>query len=617
MANPGELAEDEAQPGGILARLQQPIITHARWPWVVALAALLLTLPSVGSGLSFDDYHAKIFFLRPDSPARLMPSALDLFSFFRSPDQLAQLRDMGAPWWTSGHIRAGFWRPLASATHCLDYALWPHSPSLMHLHSVLWYAATAAMVAVLYRRLMGPTVAAGLAALLYAIDDTHGNVAGFVCNRSDLPALLCGALCLLAHHRWRREGRWPWAVAAPISLLLSLLFKEAGIATCAYLAAYELSLRKDPWPQRLLALAPYAAVVLAWRLVWSGLGYGIVGVPLYVDPLTEPLRFAREFIERAPLLLLAQWTFAPCEVSSALARGLPAVWWAAVACLTVIAFILAPLLRQDRTARFWATGMLLSVLPACAAFPMDRMLVWIGIGTMALAAQFLVRVGDAIRGPADDAFRRSPARVLGWLLVAAHLIIAPLIMPIRAAWFMGPPGLLDQLRPAEPMDPSITGQTLIVVNPPEALVLMESVLKWSADGQPLPRRLRALTSSRLQPVEVQRLDEQTLTLRPKAGFLNGLADPLVRGPDRPLAVGQRIELSGMTVEITQLGPDQRPTEALFRFHVPLEDKSLRWLQWRDGRFETFIPPPVGRKVRLPGGRFGLHGFRAQGRQAQE
>ena len=32
---------------------------------------------------------------------------------------------------------------------------------------------------------------------------------------------------------------------------------------------------------------------------------------------------------------------------------------------------------------------------------------------------------------------------------------------------------------------------------------------------------------------------------------------------------------------------------VFRFDVPLENKSLRWLQWRDGRFETFVPPPIG------------------------
>ena len=87
-----------------------------------------------------------------------------------------------------------------------------------------------------------------------------------------------------------------------------------------------------------------------------------------------------------------------------------------------------------------------------------------------------------------------------------------------------------------------------------------------------------------------------------------MADALVRGPDQPLTRGQQIELDGMTVKITEIGAEQRPTEAVFRFDVPLEDGSLRWLQWRDGRYEPFIPPPVGQSVTLPGGKLGLHGF---------
>ena len=243
---------------------------------------------------------------------------------------------MGGPWWTSGDIRAAFWRPLSSATHWLDYTLWPYTPSLMHLHSVLWYVAAVVMIAALYRRMMGLTVAAGLAALLYAIDHTHGNVVGFLCNRNDLPALVFGAMCLLAHDRWRRERRLAWAIVAPVCLLTSLLFKEAGIATCAYLAGYELLLRDDRWSKRLSALVPCALTVLGWRVVWSGLGYGIRHIPLYVDPVTDPIQFIHAVIERAPLLLMAEWTFAPCEVTSAVARGVPAVWWAAVACLAVI-----------------------------------------------------------------------------------------------------------------------------------------------------------------------------------------------------------------------------------------------------------------------------------------
>ncbi|GMU22610.1 MAG: hypothetical protein AMXMBFR13_26950 [Phycisphaerae bacterium] len=78
-----------------------------------------------------------------------------------------------------------------------------------------------------------------LAHPLYAVEDTHGPVVGFLANRSDLPALVFGVFTLLAHDRWRRAGWRAGAFIAPAMLLVSLLFKEAGIATCGYIAAYE------------------------------------------------------------------------------------------------------------------------------------------------------------------------------------------------------------------------------------------------------------------------------------------------------------------------------------------------------------------------------------------
>ena len=91
MVSREDLASNQPARVSFLARLGRPVMAHPRWPWIVALVAFLLTIPSLGSGLSFDDYHAKIFFLRPDSPIRLMTSPLDLFSFFRDPQQLTRI----------------------------------------------------------------------------------------------------------------------------------------------------------------------------------------------------------------------------------------------------------------------------------------------------------------------------------------------------------------------------------------------------------------------------------------------------------------------------------------------------------------------------------------------
>lgn len=60
----------------------------------------------------------------------------------------------------------------------------------------------------------------------------------------------------------------------------------------------------------------------------------------------------------------------------------------------------------------------------------------------------------------------------------------------------------------------------------------------------------------------------------------------------------------MSAKIISLTRDGRPLVVAFRFAVPLESASLRWLQWKDSRFVPFQPPRVGESVVLhapPGG----------------
>ncbi len=79
----------------------------------------------------------------------------------------------------------------------------------MHLHSLLWLGALVVAAALLYRRILGPTWVAGLAALLYAVDDAHAAPAAYIANRNALIATCFGVLCLLCFARSRQEGWRP------------------------------------------------------------------------------------------------------------------------------------------------------------------------------------------------------------------------------------------------------------------------------------------------------------------------------------------------------------------------------------------------------------------------
>ena len=96
-----------------------------------------------------------------------------------------------------------------------------------------------------------PQWVAGLAALMYLLADSSYFPTMWLANRNALTALFFGILTLLLHDRHRTDGGRLSLIGAPACLLLSLLSAEAGIATLAYLFAYEIVLRRDRWTRRL------------------------------------------------------------------------------------------------------------------------------------------------------------------------------------------------------------------------------------------------------------------------------------------------------------------------------------------------------------------------------
>ncbi|HEX7839172.1 MAG TPA: hypothetical protein VF469_16960 [Kofleriaceae bacterium] len=574
----------------------------SRWMLaIVALLAFALTLPSIGNGIEIDDHLYRARVLEGWTASR---SAQHLFEFAdpeRPDDVRAAMASGELSWWAAPHLRWRYLRPIAALTHHAEFAaLGRGGEAWMHLHSVLWMAALALVVGVLYRRVIGAGWVAGLAALLYAINDGHGFTVGWVSNRCSLMAATFGILALIAHDQWRRDGWRPGAVLGPLALAATVLSSEEGMAVCGLLGAYALVL--DLRPRRLVALGPYVGVAVAWFAVHHALGYGVDGTGSYTDPAAHPIVYALQALQRIPILVHSELGPLPADLWEVffVRQGLAWVMVAAgVAFVAIMVCAFARLVRADRVARFWAVGFLLSLCFVCGPHPTDRHLLVVGVAGSALIARFLAAWIE--RRQHAELLPRG-ATVIAVAFIALHLVFAPILLPVRARL----PGalsrgvaLIDTLVPA---DAELAQQDLVLVNVPfKYLCNFASVVRRS-NGGVSPRRWFCLGVSD-GAVEASRPDATTLVLRPAGGYLRYFEDTNVRARQVPFAAGERVELPGLTITVQQVTADQRPAEVAYRFAVPLEDAQLRWRVWRDRAYRPFVPPAVGATAVLPADHF--------------
>ncbi len=573
-------------------------LAHRRQPVIVIALAVLLVLPALGSSLVADDYIHRIRL----SPTLTFPGfddpPLDLFVFGSGdPEQRRQLMEEGGfAWWTAEGFKMAFWRPLSVVTHVLDHWLWADSSVLMHAHSIVWFAALLAAVACLYRRFHAPWIA-GLALLLYAFDDARGMVLSFVANRNALIAAVFGVWSLIVHDRWRRDGWQPGAALAPLLFGAALLAGESALAITGYLFAYALFMDPGATRRRLAALAPYALLVVAWAVAYRTLGYGTHASGIYINPADEPARFLAALSVRLPILLLAQIAGPPSDLWLVYSHGVAAAVYAfSLASLAIAAALLWPLLRRSAVTRFWTLGAVIAAVPVCATFPSDRLLVFVGIGAMgALASLLASSMDDTV---SEGAVRRASARIVVAVLIVVHLVIAPLLLPLRALSVVQMGAVFERVDRSLPATDAVRDKTVVIVSAPVDGLVAYTPIRRAARGMPRPKRLRLLATGTAE-VRVTRLDAFTLRLRPEAGFYGAEIERMVRSLSQPMAPGYTVRLSDMEVTVTAVTQDGRAAEAEFRFALPLEDPSLIWMRWEGDSLVAYEPPPPGESRTLP------------------
>jgi hypothetical protein len=561
---------------------------NATTPGRAAVVAVLLMLPSILSGFQFDD-HVHRLSLRGDTGLPLGETPLrDLYTFAPAdPEALRSFREYGlVPWWTPLSMRLYFFRPVAAATHLIDYALWGDQPIFSHAHSLLWLAALIGSVGLLYRELFAERWQAGLATLLFSVEDAHALPAAWIAQRNGLIAATLGVLALIAHVRWRRGGPAYLVLLSMVGFAGALFAGEAALAALGFAVAYEWVLASDSPKRRLMALVPWLLVLAPWVMVYVALQVGSHHSGLYIAPHEEPLAFLYAFVQRAPLLLFAQFFGIPSELDTFLGPVGRALHLSiAIVLLLCAALILARVVHAERRLRFLAVAVIVAVVPVCATFPNDRLLLFVSIPALGLVALLLVRWQQSSGGV------RALLNV--WLVV--HLPLALILAPLRSLSMMPIGGSLARAAWTAPVTDE--DRTLVVLNSPDALYCNYSMWIRRAEGIPGPAAVRCLGTSQT-PVTVMRTGPRTLELKAQGGYLQSVMDRLFRSEEVPFSAGDDVDLSDMTIRILEVTEEGRPLRVSVTANQVFEMAPYDFAVWEGREYEAFELPKVGETVEI-------------------
>jgi hypothetical protein len=607
-----------------IGQVARPIIASRYWIVIVLIVAILLYTPFLFSGFFQDDYGFRVQF-SPDVykkgnvPEEVMRnSPLNLYGFsWDSSTRFSIMQDMGlVPWWASDQIKTNFFRPLSSLTLAFDYSLWPDTPLLMHIHSLLWFCLLILLAYQLYRSVSGSAVVAGIGILLLVVDDVFTGPAGWISNRHAVIAMVFSVLCVWLYHQGVSKRKWLYIAGACGVYVLALLASEMGLVTFAYLFAYLLVLDRDKWLGRVKRIVPFVLITVVWRLAYTELGYGASGTLLYIDPILNPVDFITQLLTRFPLLLFSAVGLPVVEALLAFSpQGAGVLAAVSLIPLALLALATYPVLKTHRASAFWVIGLLGAVIPLVSGIPQNRNLGLVSLGVMGLAGQLLVDVANARKTGPLTTFQLVLLKIATPLLLILYLIVSPIVVISNPASTRTMAE--DQAQVADfGRDPELSQQHLYVVNPPGTMIYIAGMLQRLFTDEPFPASINYLSSG-FTPVHIERVGARTIVVTPEGGYTplpgpitddaTGMVthvhlenvyralDENFYNPRNPMQVGQVVALSEVTVEVTEMTGDGRIAQAAFTFAHPLEDNRYIWLLWDEdtSTYERVQMPPVG------------------------
>ena len=181
--------------------------------------------------------------------------------------------------WAFTTLHVSNWHPLTWLSHMLDVELFGVNPGAHHVVNVVFHAANAVLLFLVFLRLTGATWRSAFVAALFAVHPTHVESVAWVAERKDVLSTFLGFLALLLYAGWARRGGALRYVGVFLLFAASLLSKPMWV-TLPFLL-----LLLDVWPLQRWAGSP---------------------VPVDPEPPVSPrVSLGRLVVEKLPLLALS------------------------------------------------------------------------------------------------------------------------------------------------------------------------------------------------------------------------------------------------------------------------------------------------------------------------
>jgi hypothetical protein len=567
------------------------LLESERTGWIIVGLAVLLALPSVGSGFISDDYTL----LRGLEGRRSgAPPWYDLYHLLGR-NLSAEIERGLLPWWTAPNAQLHLLRPVPSMLLALDHAVFGHRAYGYHLHSLAWFAALLTCARALFLHLFQRRTAT-LALFIFALSPNFAVSSRWLAARHLVVAGVGATAGLL----WlvRSEEHPPRRWLAFAAFIFALASGETGLGGLALWAAYEtLGPRaRQPHSRRWRALIPVLFGV-SYLGIYAAVGAGARAIDVYIDPVGDPIGFAKTAAMRLPLLLgNALWlveaglgTIWPTPI---IATGL--IGAAALALVYAQAWPAIPV--SDRTALRWLVpGAVLAMAGLAGGMPGGRELVIVSLGFAPFIATLLLHGWRRYAMAARSWPRRLALALLGFI----HVVIGP--VAALATWqFVLQLGKESEAIARQMVDAAGDARQVVLLTAADVTVWLYALplardahlgsfgdACWWIASAAKGRHL--LTRTGPQSFAVETIDTT---------FHRELFEGLFRARRLPLRAGDEVEQCSALLRVGPLR-DGLPDRLEARLDRALDDPSVALLAWRNGKIERIAASELSGSVEIP------------------